>query len=163
MLRGVVGDSTFFNILRSYTADPSVRYGVATTEDFQAIAESVSGMDLNYFFQEWIYGENYPKYHSWFSKNIISGNTWNLSLLITQDVNTSPTFFTMPVQVKVFTASGDTTVTVFNNSSSQQFNIPINGEPLSIVFDPSNWILKTHSTIVPVELTSFTALLNKKL
>ncbi len=159
MLRGVVGDSTFFNILRSYTADPSVRYGVATTEDFQAIAESVSGMDLNYFFQQWIYGEKYPKYHSWFSKNLISGNTWNLSLLINQDTNTNPAYFTMPIQIKVFTAIGDTTITVFNNSSSQQFNIAINGEPLSIVFDPNNWILKTHSTIVPVELTSFTAVL----
>ena len=159
MLRGIVGDSTFFNILRSYTADPSVRYGVATTEDFQAIAESVSGLDLNYFFQEWIYGEKYPKYHSWFSKNLISGNTWNLSLSINQDANTNPAYFTMPIQVKVFTASGDTTVTVFNNSASQQFNVAINGEPISMVFDPNNWILKTHSTIVPVELTSFTALL----
>ncbi|HMN23734.1 MAG TPA: M1 family aminopeptidase [Ignavibacteriaceae bacterium] len=159
MLRGVVGDSTFFNILKSYTANPSVRYGVATTEDFQAIAESVSGIDLNYFFQQWIYGEKYPKYHSGFSKNLISGNTWNLSLLINQDANTNPVYFTMPIQIKVTRASGDTTVTVFNNSPSQQFNIAINGEPLSIVFAPNNWILKTHSTIVPVELTSFTAVL----
>ena len=30
-----------------------------------------------------IYGENYPKYHSWYSKSLINGNTWNLSLLIT--------------------------------------------------------------------------------
>ena len=29
-----------------------------------------------------------------------------------------------------------------------------------MVFDPGNWILKTHSTIVPVELTSFSAELN---
>ena len=163
MLRGVVGDSTFYNILRSYTADPSVRYGVATTEDFQAIAESVSGMNLNYFFQQWIYGENYPKYRSWFSKNLISGNTWNLSLLINQDANSNPIYFTMPIQIKVTRAVGDTIVTVYNNSASQQFNIPINGEPLSIVFDPNNWILKTHSTIVPVELTSFNAILNNNI
>jgi hypothetical protein len=160
MLRGVVGDSVFFNILRSYAADPSVAYGVAVTEDFQAVAENVSGMDLDYFFQQWIYGENYPKYHSWHSKNLVSGNTWNLSVNISQDVNTTPTFFTMPIQIKVTRAIGDTIVTVFNNSSNQLFNVQINGEPLSIVFDPGNWILKTHSTIVPVELTSFSAVLN---
>jgi hypothetical protein len=160
MLRGIVGDSVFFNILQTYAADPNVAYGVAVTEDFQAVAENVSGLDLDYFFQQWIYGENYPKYHSWFSKSLISGNTWNLSLLITQDANTNPAFFTMPIQIKVTRAIGDTIVTVFNNSSSQLFNIAIEGEPLSIVFDPGNWILKTHTTIVPVELTSFNAVLN---
>ncbi len=160
MLRGVVGDSVFFNILKNYAADPNVAYGVAVTEDFQAVAENVSGMDLDYFFQQWIYGENYPKYHSWYSKTLISGNTWNLSLLINQDANTNPAYFTMPIQIKVTRAIGDTIVTVFNNSANQQFNIAIEGEPLSIVFDPGNWILKTHSTIVPVELTSFSAVLN---
>jgi len=160
MLRGIVGDSTFFNILKTYAADPNVAYSVAVTEDFQAVAESVSGLDLNYFFQQWIYGENYPKYHSWFSKNLISGNTWNLSLLITQDANTNPNYFTMPVQIKVTRAIGDTTITIFNNSASQLFNIELNGEPISIVFDPGNWMLKTHSTLVPVELTSFNAVLN---
>jgi len=163
MLRGIVGDPTFYDILRAYSADPSLAYGVATTEDFQAVAESVSGMDLNYFFQQWIYGENYPKYHSWHSKNLISGNTWNLTVNVSQDANTNPAFFTMPIQIKVTRAIGDTIVTVFNNSSNQLFNIQINGEPISIVFDPNNWILKTHSTIVPVELTSFSAkLLNDK-
>ncbi len=157
MLRGIVGDSTFYDIMRIYSAEPNVAYGVAVTEDFQAVAENVSGMDLNYFFQQWIYGENYPKYHSWHSKSLISGNTWNLSLLITQDANSNPAFFTMPIQIKVTRAIGDTIVTVFNNAASQHYNIAIEGEPLSIVFDPGNWILKTHSTIVPVELTSFTA------
>ncbi len=109
MLRGVVGDSTFFNILRSYTADPSVQYGVATTEDFQAIAESVSGMDLNYFFQEWIYGENFPSYSVVWSNQNISGNLYDLSLKISQNVNSNPSFFTMPIQIKVnFATAGDT-------------------------------------------------------
>lgn len=162
MLRGIVGDSVFFNILQSYAADPNVAYGVAVTEDFQAVAESVSGLDLDYFFQQWIYGENYPKYHSWYSKSLISGNTWNLSLLITQDANSNPSFFTMPIQIKLTRAIGDTIITVFNNSANQHYNIAIEGEPLSMVFDPGNWILKSHSTIVPVELTSFSAELNNQ-
>jgi hypothetical protein len=162
MLRGIVGDSVFFNILQSYAADPNFAYGVAVTEDFQAVVENVSGMDLDYFFQQWIYGENYPKYHSWHSKSLISGNTWNVSLLITQDANSNPAFFTMPIQIKLTRAIGDTVITVFNNSASQHYNIAIEGEPLSMVFDPGNWILKTHSTIVPVELNSFTAELNNQ-
>ena len=75
MLRGVVGDSTFFHILRAYDSDPQLAYNSATTEDFKRVAENVSGMDLNYFFSEWIYGENYPKYtYNWSLDEISSSN-----------------------------------------------------------------------------------------
>ena len=93
MLRGVVGDSTFFDIMSTYSADPSVSYGAATTEDFQAIAESVYGSSLDYFFQEWIYGENYPKYTVEWSKSYLSGETYQISLTIIQTVNSNPSYF----------------------------------------------------------------------
>jgi aminopeptidase N len=148
MLRGIVGDSTFFDILRTYTFDPNVAYGVATTEDFQAIAESVSGLDLDYFFQQWIYGENYPRYSVVWSKHSLGGNLYNLSLKITQNVNSNPSYFTMPVQIKVNSATGDTTITVFNDSQVQTFNVIVANEPTSISFDPGNWILKTLNSLV---------------
>ena len=148
MLRGIVGDSTFFDILRTYTFDPNVAYGVATTEDFQAIAESVSGLDLDYFFQQWIYGENYPRYSVVWSKHSLGGNLYNLSLKITQNVNSNPSYFTMPVQIKVNSATGDTTITVFNDSQVQTFNVTVANEPTSISFDPGNWILKTLNSVV---------------
>lgn len=143
MLRGIVGDSTFFDILRTYSYHPSVAYGVAETEDFQAIAEDVSGLDLNYFFQQWIYGENYPRYRVIWDKVNAGGNQWNLTLTINQNNNVNPSFFTMPVQVKVNFTQGDTLITLFNDAQSQTFEIIINSEPLSISFDPNNYILKT--------------------
>ena len=148
MLRGIVGDSTFFDILRTYTFDPNVAYGVATTEDFQAVAESVSGLDLDYFFQQWIYGENYPRYSVVWSKHSLGGNMYNLSLKITQNVNSNPSYFTMPVQIKVNSATGDTTITLFNDSQVQTFNVTVANEPTSISFDPGNWILKTLNSLV---------------
>jgi aminopeptidase N len=147
MLRGIVGDSLFFNILRSYTSDPNVAYGVAVTEDFQAIAESISGLDLDYFFQEWIYGENYPKYSVVWSTHNIADNLYDLSLKIVQTTNTNPKYFTMPIQIKVNFAGGDTLITVFNNAMIQNFNVTVNGMPTSISVDPNNWILKTINLI----------------
>jgi aminopeptidase N len=152
MLRGVVGDSTFYDILRTYTYHPSVSYGVAVTEDFQAIAENVSGMDLDYFFQQWIYGENYPRYNVNWSKNQLNDSIWNLRITINQLTNSNPTFFTMPVQIKVTRVSlPDTFITVFNNQQSQEFNIPIFGAINSMSFDPNNYILKTLSVTVDVD------------
>ena len=37
MLRGIVGDTTFFDIMRAYSSDPAVSYGAATTEDFRQL------------------------------------------------------------------------------------------------------------------------------
>jgi aminopeptidase N len=142
MLRGVMGDSTFYNILKTYANHSSVAYGVATTEDFQAIAESVYGEDLDYFFQEWIYGENYPKYSVRWSHNNVSGEVYQVNINITQSINTNPAFFTMPVKIRVNTTLGDTIVTLFNDGQNQNFQFEVNGNPSSINFDYGNWILK---------------------
>jgi aminopeptidase N len=143
MLRGIVGDSVFFNILRTYTYHPTVSYGVAVTEDFQQIAEDVSGMDLDYFFNQWIYGENYPKYMVGWSTNQVSDTLTFLNVQINQQTNSNPTFFTMPIQmlVKRFGLS-DTTVILFNNQQNQTFQVSIRGAITEVQFDPNNWILK---------------------
>lgn len=52
-LRLKVGDEIFFNILRTYYA--RYRGSHAHTEDFVAIAEELSGQDLQAFFQGWLY------------------------------------------------------------------------------------------------------------
>ncbi len=151
MLRGVVGDSTFFDIMRAYSDDPDLKYGVAVTEDFEEIAENIYGQSLDYFFQQWIYGENYPKYTVSWSKNLVSGSMYQIDLNVMQDVNTFPSYFTMPIKIKVNTTSGDTVVTVFNNVQNQNFQFQVNGDPQSINFDYGNWILKTLSPITEVE------------
>jgi aminopeptidase N len=57
-LRLEVGDEAFFQILKKYFE----RYkdGNATTDDFIAVAEEVSGKELTGFFDGWLYGEKIP-------------------------------------------------------------------------------------------------------
>ncbi len=141
MLRGIVGDSTFFNILQSYLNDPRYAYNSATTDQFAAVASAVSGTDLTYFFNEWIYGENYPKYRVDF-KRVITDSNYYAIVTLTQNTNTNPRFFTMPVQLKITTEQGDTLVTVFNDAVNQSFEIEVNSYPLSVELDPNNLILK---------------------
>jgi hypothetical protein len=137
--------------MRTYSAHPSVSYGVATTEDFQAIAESVYGQTLNYFFQEWVYGENEPTYIVGWDKSYVSGDIYNVAITIYQAVNTNPSFFTMPVQIKLNTTLGDTTVTLFNDAQTQSFQFDVIGDPQSLVFDPGNWILKNNTVVTEIE------------
>ena len=57
-LRLRVGDAAFFSILRAYT--DRYRYSNATTADFIAVAEEVSGQELDAFFNAWLYDEAIP-------------------------------------------------------------------------------------------------------
>jgi len=52
-LREKIGnDDTFFRILKTWTA--KYRYGNATTADFIALSEQISGLDLDQFFHVWL-------------------------------------------------------------------------------------------------------------
>ena len=139
MLRGIVGDSTFFKIMKTYTSDPRYAYKSAATADFRSIAESVSGQDLKYFFDEWIYGVNFPYYmYNWNYTNT-GGNIYQVNVSIKQQARSNPQYFTMPVQIKITTTAGDTTVTVFNDKLQQEFNITVKGIPSQLTFDPNNF------------------------
>lgn len=57
-LRVRVGDQVFFRILRTYAAQ--YRYGSVTTKDFIAVADTISGQNLNRFFTTWLYAPAAP-------------------------------------------------------------------------------------------------------
>ncbi|MDT8341885.1 MAG: M1 family metallopeptidase, partial [Longimicrobiales bacterium] len=58
MLRGVVGDETFFRGVREYYLEH--RHGTAATDDFVAVMERVAGEDLAWFFDPWLHAPGYP-------------------------------------------------------------------------------------------------------
>jgi hypothetical protein len=122
-------------------------YGSATTEDFQRNAENVSGSSLDYFFEQWIYGENYPVYSIDWYKSLLSGETYQINITISQEVNSNPSYFTMPVRIRINTSVGDTVVTLFNNQQVQTFQFEIIGNPTSITFDFGNWIMDIVNSI----------------
>jgi aminopeptidase N len=57
-LREKIGDAPFFEILRTWAAEH--RNGTATTEEFIALSEQISGQDLSNFFQVWLYTPEKP-------------------------------------------------------------------------------------------------------
>ena len=151
MLRGVVGDSVFFKILKTYSNDPRIAYGTAVTADFQRDAETVSGENLEYFFNEWIYGEGYPKYKIDWNAAKTDNNNYEVTIDVSQTVNTYPSFFTMPVQMEISTSAGDTLLSFFNDQQDQQVKFLVKGAPSSITIDPNNRILKDAITFPDIK------------
>ena len=65
-LRGVLGDSLFFRCLNAYRQRFEGKSAVTT--ELEAIVDSVSGADMNWFFDQWIFGPGWPEYakrYSW--------------------------------------------------------------------------------------------------
>ena len=60
MLRYLVGDVSFEALLNDYLAE--FGGGNASTADFQQVAAESSGVDLQPFFDEWVYGVGYPQF-----------------------------------------------------------------------------------------------------
>jgi hypothetical protein len=154
MLRHVLGDSVFFRSLRSYVADPRLRYSTATTEDFRRVCESVSGKQLGYFFDEWVYGEKFPQYtYQWKAQPSSTG--YDVTVAIGQATHTTnPSFFTMPVDFRLSTGTWDTTVVLFHTHNGQQFTISVSHNPTNALLDPDHWILREiPESELPLPLT----------
>ena len=144
MLRHIVGDNTFFNILRSYGSNDSLAYNVASTSDFQNVCESVSGLDFDDFFDQWIYGDRHPHYQlSWWheGEGIYKVNIDQLQ---------STGYFSMPIDITLSGSQGplvqDTTIVVNNSGSTQIYEFSgLDFLVESVVLDPEGWILKEVS------------------
>ncbi len=142
MLRHSLGDSVFFAAIKSYATDPALMYGTAATIDFQTHCETASGRDLDWFFNQWVFGEKYPKYT--YYHGVDTTETGFISRVrIKQTTGTSnPAYFSMPIDLKFFATAWDTTVTVFNNSPDQIFYIPLPRRAATVSIDPNEWILR---------------------
>ncbi|MFB0516385.1 MAG: M1 family aminopeptidase [Candidatus Neomarinimicrobiota bacterium] len=147
MLRHIVGDSTFFDILLAYSNDPRFAYSNATTGGFQDVCETVSDQDLDWFFQPWIYEAGRPEY-----KVVWGAGTTNglelISIRIDQVQYPEKALFPMPIDIAIDMTGADTIITVFNNAPTDQYYFNLPAPPLAVTLDPEGWILKKIDTLM---------------
>lgn len=160
MLRHVMGDKYFYDLIKKIPNDPRFRYKSLNSEDVMALAEKSYGDDLEYFFREWLYGEYYPVYHyNW----RYDEERKKLLLTLEQEKReTTPNYFIMPIDVKIWLGPKDSiVVSVFNDKPQQLFELDAATLPTAVQLDPENWVLKEVlysrnilNTKAPLELNS---------
>jgi aminopeptidase N len=153
MLRGVLGDETFFEALDRYYA--RYEHANASTEDFVRTAEETAGKDLRWFFLPWLYGTGRPEIAwDWWSNPVGGGH--EVGLMIRQIQNGHPTYpngspsdhppehFSFPLEVRIFGDGDSTSQTVFiegrTTFATLEETVPF--DPDSIALDPDHWILR---------------------
>lgn len=145
MLRQVVGDATFRQILRRYNDTDSLRYENALTADFQAVAEEVYGQDLDYFFSQWVYGSGHPEYNVDWTYTPSDGQ-FVVTAIIHQ--RQSEPVFSMPVPLVVETERDTIRRTVFNEVRDDTVQIAVDEEPVGLAFDPERSLLRNSNVVV---------------
>jgi len=143
-------DSLFFAVLKNYIS--TYQYGDASAEAFRQIAESVTGMDLSLFFDQWFYGSGYPLFDI---KWVQLDDT--LEILSRQTTSTAITpLFCTPFDLRIWYPGGDTTVRMFQEDNLATWSIPFNHPVDSMAFDPDRWLIQKHSVhLGTVERKSF--------
>ena len=145
MLRGVVGDSTFFNVMRTYAT--TYKDSSTTVAMYRNVAEQVSGRNLGWFFDEWLYHTGAPRYtYAWQSRQI-GVDTFQLTLW----VNQLDSLFTMPIQASIFTPGGRQDQWPLVAHLSDTFQFLLSQNPDSVVLDKDDWLLERGITRVGVE------------
>jgi len=157
MLRYMVGDNLFKQIMQTYAVDPAVQYGNAVTEDFQRVAEQVSGLDLDAFFSQWVTtGTGYPRYAAATSWKDVGGGNYEVKVTLQQQQTSSQSnvsVFKMPVDIVVYDMlPSDSLVeihreTVQNNLRSQTFTFTVAQAPFQVLVDPDKKILRSDNVV----------------
>lgn len=142
MLRHIVGDPLFFEGMQTY--GDLYRFESAVTDDFKNVMEDISGIDLDAFFERWIYGHYYPIYESTPQYYSSTNGSYYLEATVSQN-QTSP-LFSMPIDIQIEMASETVVHQVENSQSQQEYTFILDELPQSVIIDPDEWILKevTH-------------------
>lgn len=138
MLRRELGDTTFRKIIRKYYETYAGKN--ADTPDFRAIAEMISGKNLEQFFAQWLYTPENPKLAiRW--KYLEKERT--IRLTVTQLQNR---VFAFPLEISTGATSSEIKK-ISITQKTETFLLPVAGKPGSIIPDPNTSLLFEYNLV----------------
>jgi hypothetical protein len=142
MLRGIVGDKAFLNILKGalsqYAGSP------LRASDFEKVAEEQSQQQLLPFFAQWIDGTGAPTFTDKYAVYRLGNNKGFRTIgEIDQDMD----LFRMPVELRVETDGKTVTQKIDVVGTNSQYVVDTFGRPRRISIDPQDWVLKATSDL----------------
>jgi aminopeptidase N len=140
-------DELFFRVLKNFVQE--YQNSNATGNDFKIILEKISGRDFTEFFDQWYFGEGFPRYR-------ITWNQMNDTLYIqARQGKSTPAahFFRMHMDYRLTYSGGDTTLMLEQTEESQLFKIAFTEPIFYIEVDPNQWVLAEIESITNGDIT----------
>jgi aminopeptidase N len=139
MLRNLVGDEAFFKSLKLYLTTNKFKTGEA--HQLRLAFEETTGLDLNWFWNQWYYGNGHPKLKMSYSFDSAKGN----SIAIVEQAQKSTKIFSLPIAVDVYV-----------NGQKTRFQKTLSNQIDTLIFptqSPADWIDVDAERILLAERT----------
>ena len=147
--RPVSQDESLFRALHSYLVEH--RAQTADTADLMKTIRESTGLELGWFFREWVFQAGHPDYQVKADYDA-AAKTENLTVTQAQGNDGQVPVFDMPIELEFFGSDGQRKeVEVRDHLRQQQFAIPLEFKPLWVDFDPDNIIDKTVEFEQPLD------------
>ena len=137
MLRLLVGDEVFLKSLKTYYS--SFYFKVAKTKDFKLIFEKTSGLDLDWFFEQWLERSDTPSLELVYAKAVWDGNAYTLRLYIRQLNVSEP--YRLYVPLAILTSNGRKEKTIKIDKLEEEVILRVDDFPIIVELDPEDDIL----------------------
>lgn len=140
MLHEKLGDEDFFRGLQHYL---EVNRGQnVSTADLEKAIEQTTSIDVDKFFDQWIYGAGAPEFVVGYRYDP-SGHQVSLDVTQNQKQEGRVGLFDVALDIEITTASGSRTYPIELDQPSQTFHFPVDGPPLMVIFDKGDKVLKS--------------------
>src|SRR5712692_8568695 len=140
MLRHQIGEDAFYRGLKRYL---EVNRGKnVVTADLIRAMEEANHIDVQRFFDQWVYGAGAPKFEISYTYDDATHQI-ALSVKQTQRIEGYVGIFQVPVDVEITTRSSAKLHTVHISKEAQTFALSADAAPLMVVFDKGGRVLKS--------------------
>ncbi|SNR34136.1 aminopeptidase N [Lutibacter agarilyticus] len=115
MLRDYLGDDAFFASFNHYLTKH--KFGTAEAHDLRLAFEEVSGKDLNWFFNQWYFGNGHIRLNATYDYNIINST-------VTVNLNQLGKTFKFPLSIDIYNEKGVERHDVWIDKKQNSFTFP---------------------------------------
>jgi aminopeptidase N len=137
MLREAIGKEKFNQLLRTFLEQ--YRGKNASIDEFEKLTSQVAGQNMRYFFAQWVEGTGVPEFTVEYQIIRTRAGKFRTRGTIKQSIEN----LNMPVEVMLRSEGGDNPMTTLRlEEKSEDFDFESTGQPIEIVIDPNNRILR---------------------
>jgi aminopeptidase N len=140
MLRHQIGEDAFWRGLKRYL-EVNRGMNVVTADLIKAIEEA-NHINIDRFFNQWVYGAGAPKFDLSYTYDDAKHQT-SLRVKQTQKVEGRAGVFQVPLDVEITTPSGPKLYPITVSKDVESFVFPADAAPLMVLFDKGGYVLKT--------------------
>jgi aminopeptidase N len=149
-LRGLLGDDAFFRGIRLYVSRHS--NSNVETSDLRKALEEASGVDLELFFDQWVYTPGFPDYDVYYGRDD-GGKSVHLSVEQTNAGIDGTPLYSTPIEVRfVLRDAPPVKKKIQLTQKKEEFTFSMSDPLLNISIDHDNWVLKKLRFHKPKEM-----------